>query len=105
MAEEKSAINGEESAVLRNDSLPFGENVAALKSPIGEEYGTSKPEDGYLTVWLVLTASTCFLGSSFQFGYNLGVVNAPKDVSLYITISFRIFIVIQCILIKIFTSN
>ena len=103
MAEEKSAINGEDPDVFRNDSQPFSEKSAALASPVGEEYGISEPEGGQLTEWLALTAITCFLGSSFQFGYNLGVVNAPKDVSLFLTISYRTFMFIWSIFMEFFT--
>ena len=86
-------VNGKEPIVLRNDNEPFSIKPTALAPKLGKEYGSSIPEGGHLTVWLVLTAITCFLGSSFQFGYNLGVVNAPKDVGLlfieYIFIAFR----------------
>lgn len=71
----------EESPVPRNDNLAFNEKAAVLASPVSEEGVNLTSNDGHLTIWLVLTAITCFLGSSFQFGYNLGVVNAPKDVS------------------------
>ena len=83
MADEERKAD-EELPVARNDGQAFSEKSAVLASPVGEEYATSSSKDGQLTVWLVLTAITCFLGSSFQFGYNLGVVNAPKTVSLVI---------------------
>ena len=85
MAEGNTVINGEEPTVLRNDSQSFSEKPAALAPQLGKEHGSVKPDDGHLTVWLILTSISCFLGSSFQFGYNLGVVNAPKDVRLLFT--------------------
>ena len=69
---------------LRNDYERSAEKDVVLNSPVSEQ----KPKEalvsqGRPTAWLIITAITCFLGSSFQFGYNLGVVNAPKDVCIY----------------------
>lgn len=33
-----------------------------------------------VTPWLLLTTVVCIFGSSFQFGYNLAVINAPEEV-------------------------
>ena len=38
-----------------------------------------------LTRNLILAILSCVIGSSFQFGYNTGVVNAPELVSDFIT--------------------
>ena len=80
MADVRETVD-EEAPAPRNDNLAFSEKAAVLASPVSEEHVNLNSNDGSLTIWLVLTAITCFLGSSFQFGYNLGVVNAPKDVS------------------------
>lgn len=79
----ESSVDGEES-ISRNDVQNFSEKAAVLESPVSGEPEIQKPKktEGKLTGWLFLTAITCFLGSSFQFGYNLGVINAPKDVCI-----------------------
>ena len=33
-----------------------------------------------ITPWLCITTLVCIYGSSFQFGYNIAVVNAPEKV-------------------------
>ena len=33
-----------------------------------------------ITPWLFTTTFACIFGSSFQFGYNIAVVNAPEKV-------------------------
>eukprot|EP00794_Sanderia_malayensis_P004877 gene4877-5516_t len=62
---------------MRNDQQQENEEKKALDDFANY---TAKTADGEITAWLILTAVTCFLGSSFQFGYNLGVINAPTDV-------------------------
>jgi hypothetical protein len=37
-----------------------------------------------ITPWLFITTSVCIYGSSFQFGYNIAVVNTPEKVLLSI---------------------
>ena len=69
---------------MRNDSVVVAEEkTMALHDPSDKHAITGeKAVHGKFTAWLALTAIVCFLGSSFQFGYNLGVINAPKDVSV-----------------------
>jgi hypothetical protein len=33
-----------------------------------------------ITPWLFITTFSCIFGSSFQFGYNIAVVNTPETV-------------------------
>lgn len=70
---------------IRNDSVAVAEEKSmTLEHPSSEKYAITegKAVEGKFTAWLAVTAIVCFLGSSFQFGYNLGVINAPKDVSM-----------------------
>ena len=70
---------------MRNDTVVVAEEKSmALEDPSGDKLAITGDNavHGKFTVWLALTAVVCFLGSSFQFGYNLGVINAPKDVSM-----------------------
>ncbi len=74
---------------MRNDQQEAREDKQVLDDVAGPLEGepVNDEEDEFsagFTLWLVITAVTCFLGSSFQFGYNLGVINAPKDVSIYL---------------------
>ena len=39
-------------------------------------------ESSGVTFWLLYTTIVCVVGSSFQFGYNLAVINAPEEVSM-----------------------
>ena len=70
---------------MRNDAVVVAEEKSmALEDPSGDKHAITGDNavHGKFTAWLALTAVICFLGSSFQFGYNLGVINAPKDVSV-----------------------
>lgn len=40
----------------------------------------SQPPSGGITTWLFLTTLITIFGSSFQFGYNVAVVNTPEKV-------------------------
>ena len=69
---------------MRNDVQETTESKVILEGLASDKDPTiTSQANGSFTVWLIITAITCFLGSSFQFGYNLGVINAPKDVSIY----------------------
>ena len=39
-----------------------------------------------ITPWLFITTFACIFGSSFQFGYNIAVVNTPETVRVNIAL-------------------
>ena len=103
MADEENVVNG--ASQVRNDVNDVNEKAVVLASPVAEGYAAGNFPQERLTGWLVLTAITCFLGSSFQFGYNLGVINAPKDVSFHTFHSLHYFLLLFTFLFAIWKSK